>query len=1216
MAFLRVSSVVLVLCLGTICLTNFAPPSAHSAEPANEAEAVRGQLAWAPQPVAPQQAETHSIRQVPLITKDVVFDRTTGKLYASLPSRAGAMGNAIARINPTTGQVEGSVFIGSEPGKLALSDDGHTLYASLDGAAAVRRYDIATQTPGTQFALGDNVSSEPLFAIDLAVAPGNPDLVAVSRTNRVTSSFEGVAVYDNGVRRPQTTLSNDTESTHIAFSTSASTLYGFSLRNGGLQKMSVSASGVSVVKHTPKSTPGGDFKFDNGFLYMPLGQVYDAETATLVGTFNLSSIIAGIGTTVEPDLSVGRVFFLTGEDAFRDDDIRTLTLRAFDRNTFLPVGTLEIPNVVGRLTSLVRWGANGLAFGSSGGQFYIIQTTLVPSNEPVPAPTPTPLPTVTPTPTPLPTPAPGELREVLISANDIVINPMTETIYASVPSSAGSGGNSIAPVDPVSGLVGQPVFVGSEPDKLAISDNGQFIYVGLDGDNAVRRFEVASHTPGIQFSLGGNQQAQFSAVDMAVAPGQSQTVAVVRGTSTNPTNGNGGVAIYDDGVQRPIVPSVFHHTDVIEYSASPLILYGHNNSTTEFGFRKIAAASCGVSVLSTKRSFLSLLAGPSNFKIEDGLAYATSGRVADPEAGTLVGTYPVSEVQPPFFFASAVLADSKAGRVYFFLRTTDVGNPIPHTMVVRAYDLHTFLEVGSLAVPDIVGIPTAVVRWGTNGFALRTSGDKVYLLQTSLIAAPLQPPPVPAPVPTPPTFILGGQVGSFNGPPLPTVTLRLSGAQSGTTTTNADGSFAFTGLPLCTDFTVTPEAPNYTFDPNSRTITPADQNNPNQAFAFFNAIPKTVGFAQPTRSISEAAGSVSIFVSRSGDISAPATVFYQTADGTASERSDYLAQIGTLRFAANEFAKQIPIFPTDDVRSEGNETFTLTLSSPTGALLFGSTLVITITDNDPTNGTNNPADDTQFFVRQHYQDFLNRDPDTAGLAFWMDQINSCGSDLACREVRRINVSAAFFLSIEFQQTGYLVYKTNQAAFNSSEGLQIREFLPDTQEIGRSFVFGQPGAEQLLETNKQSFFLRFVQRPAFLAPTAYPLTLTATEFVDKLNGNTLDPLNPGAGPALTPDQRQALIDQLALDATSPALRAQVLRSIAENAVFTQRQFNKAFVLMQYFGYLRRNPSDTPDTDFTGYNFWLAKLIEFNGNFVRAEMVKAFISSVEYRGRFAP
>jgi hypothetical protein len=269
------------------------------------------------------------------------------------------------------------------------------------------------------------------------------------------------------------------------------------------------------------------------------------------------------------------------------------------------------------------------------------------------------------------------------------------------------------------------------------------------------------------------------------------------------------------------------------------------------------------------------------------------------------------------------------------------------------------------------------------------------------------------------------------------------------------------------------------------------------------------------------------------------------------------------------------------------------------------------------NGVNpvtDPNFSSDFFVRQHYVDFFNREADPPGLAFWKNQIDECTTQ-ACREIRRINVSAAFYVSIEFQQTGYLVYKAYQAAFNSGEQLALRDFLPDTQEIGRGVIIGNPGAEQQLETNKQNFFLDFVQRSAFLASTAYPTTLTATEFVDKLNANTFDPRNPGAG-ALTLSERQTLVTQLAANPSSPTLRAQVLRSVSENALFSQRQFNKAFVLMQYFGYLRRNPNDAPDLNFAGYNFWLNKLNEFNGNFVNADMVKAFITSAEYIHRFGP
>jgi hypothetical protein len=561
------------------------------------------------------------------------------------------------------------------------------------------------------------------------------------------------------------------------------------------------------------------------------------------------------------------------------------------------------------------------------------------------------------------------------------------------------------------------------------------------------------------------------------------------------------------------------------------------------------------------------------------------------------------------------LPDSKSGRVFFFLRTHDDAMfPGLATMLVRVYDLRTFLSVGTLAVPNISGWPTAVVRWGPDGFAFRTSTNKVYLLQTSLIAPPIQPPPVPVPRLTPPTYTLRGQVSNPSGPPL-SVTLRLSGGLTATTTTNSDGSFAFTGLPFCTDFTVTPDPLEaYTFSPTSVTITAANQNNPNQSTAFFNAVAKTVRFAQSTVTVGESAGNAKISVIRTGDVSAPATVKYQTVDGTASERSDYTAAIGTLRFGANEGSKQITVFITDDVRTEPNETITVNLSDATGGLLGTlTTQTISITDNDPTNGSSNPADNPEFFVRQHYLDFLNREADAAGLAFWVNQITSCGSDSQCVEIKRINVSAAFFLSIEFQETGYLAYCAHKSAYGDTTSpnvagtvpiMRLKEFLTDAQRIGQGVQVGIGNWQQQLEANKNAHALEFVQRQRFV--DAYPSTMSAQEFVSKLDQNS--------GGVLSASEKVQLVGSLGSTPAAAANRAVVLRALADNAALRRAELNRAFVLMQYYGYLRRNPDDTPNSDFSGWSFWLSKLNEFNGNFVQAEMVKAFISSSEYRQRF--
>jgi hypothetical protein len=269
------------------------------------------------------------------------------------------------------------------------------------------------------------------------------------------------------------------------------------------------------------------------------------------------------------------------------------------------------------------------------------------------------------------------------------------------------------------------------------------------------------------------------------------------------------------------------------------------------------------------------------------------------------------------------------------------------------------------------------------------------------------------------------------------------------------------------------------------------------------------------------------------------------------------------------------------------------------------TLIADKTDADftatSTAFTANPLDTPVFFVRQQYLDFLNREPDAGGLAFWTNEITSCGTDINCTDVKRINVSAAFYLSIEFQQTGYLGYRLHQAAFNSGERLPLDLFRTDNRQIGLGVVVGQLGWEQLLEQNKQAYVNQFIARPTFVA--AYPVAMTPAQFVDALNANT--------GGSLSQGERDAFVADLLSGAKT---RAQVLRGIAEDDDFVQREFTKAFVLMQYFGYLRRAPNDLPDTNFDGYNFWLGKLNQFNGNFINAEMVKAFIISSEYRNRF--
>lgn len=276
---------------------------------------------------------------------------------------------------------------------------------------------------------------------------------------------------------------------------------------------------------------------------------------------------------------------------------------------------------------------------------------------------------------------------------------------------------------------------------------------------------------------------------------------------------------------------------------------------------------------------------------------------------------------------------------------------------------------------------------------------------------------------------------------------------------------------------------------------------------------------------------------------------------------------------------------------------TLRIESPDGnnlpsELFYGNTKVKPLRLRP---GTNIPItiDDSDFFVQQQYVDFLSRFPDANGFNFWKDQINGCGSDAQCIQLKRVNTSGAFFLSIEFQNTGYFVYRLYKSSLGRRPG--FAEFMPEARQVSNGVIVNQTGWEAKLAQNKDAFANSWVNRSDFQA--AFPSNMTNADYVDKLIQT--------AGITNADVNRDALVTGLNNGSQS---RVSVLRAVAESAAFDVKEKNSAFVLMQYLGYLRRDP------DTEGYAFWLNKLNEFNGDFVRAQMVEAFIVSGEYRNRF--
>ena len=362
----------------------------------------------------------------------------------------------------------------------------------------------------------------------------------------------------------------------------------------------------------------------------------------------------------------------------------------------------------------------------------------------------------------------------------------------------------------------------------------------------------------------------------------------------------------------------------------------------------------------------------------------------------------------------------------------------------------------------------------------------------------------------------------------------------------------------------------------------------------------TLQFSQSTYTVNENAGLITATVNRFGNLSGPASVNYTTNDsaglascasqiGIGSQRCDYATTVGTLRFAAGESSKTILIPIVNDALVEGSENFGLLMSSPSGATLVSPQVAtITITDNDSTPATQNPFDDIPFFVTQQYIDFLGRLPDSTGFNNWVTTLNGCPNrgfgEFDNPGCDRVHVSAGFFLSAEFQGRGYFAYRFYEVALDRRPN--YAEFVPDMALVGGA---QSPESEAL---SKTAYTDAWMQRPEF--KSRYD-GLTNAQYVNALEANA----------EVTVTNKQALIDALTAGSMN---RGQVLRNIVESQAVANRFFNRAFVSMQYFGYLRRDP------DTIGFQNWVNTLNADPSNF--RHMIFGFIYSTEYLQRFGP
>jgi uncharacterized repeat protein (TIGR01451 family) len=458
-----------------------------------------------------------------------------------------------------------------------------------------------------------------------------------------------------------------------------------------------------------------------------------------------------------------------------------------------------------------------------------------------------------------------------------------------------------------------------------------------------------------------------------------------------------------------------------------------------------------------------------------------------------------------------------------------------------------------------------------------------------------------------PNRTISGRITDGGGNGMQDVLISLSGAYNLQTLTGSNGEYSFLNIPSGFNYELTPSKTGYAFTPRSQKV---ENLAVDTQVNFVVGTAPILGFSAATYNVNEneTSGVATISVNRIGDSTAAVSVDYTTSDtsalvpcqtnnsGVASNRCDYATAVGTLRFAAGETSKTIQIPIISDAYVEPDEVFTITLRNPVSASLGTATANVIIADNKGAQTTINPIDGQGFFIRQQYIDFLGRVAEPAGFQFWTDRMTNCPPGQTCD---RIDTSQRFFQSDEFQERGFYVYRLYDALLGRLPG--YAEFVPDVARLNGS----QTVQEQRL--GKDDYLRDFINKAEFRSLYGTYISsdgLTALDPVGFVNALC-------AKSGITPATRQIIIDNLQNKTKDPAHTLEDFILTPELSSVGTRFYDRGFITMQYFGYLRRDPEPA------GFDFWAGQLIGQNAPHRQDYrfMVGGFLQSDEYRFRFA-
>ena len=315
------------------------------------------------------------------------------------------------------------------------------------------------------------------------------------------------------------------------------------------------------------------------------------------------------------------------------------------------------------------------------------------------------------------------VRLIPAPASDIVSDRIGGLLYLSSPSSSAANPNSVFALDPVTGLLGAVGYAGVDPSLEAVSDDGSYLYVGLNGASGVQRLKLPTLAPDLTIPMGSDAQGALFANDIQVAPGLAHTLAVTRGHSIG--GSDAGVAVFDDAVSRPAIFSMVNNAPAGDQwvqwnTVNTLDGFGSNGALYTLG-----VSAAGLSLVSAASP--SALSNAGRSHLAGGALFLDGGYKVDPSTGALLGKYSVAAPAS----MSGVAPDTTHGRLFALVR--DAPN---NGVFLQAYDINTFAPIATVPLYGLnfasTG-PLRLVRWGADGLATITADGLVVLINGAIV---------------------------------------------------------------------------------------------------------------------------------------------------------------------------------------------------------------------------------------------------------------------------------------------------------------------------------------------------------------------------------------------------------------------------------------------------------------------------------------------------